>query len=321
MVFKKKTDEMNHSTNTAGRKVAVLIPVFNRKNDVLSMIQQLIHQDYKNIVIVVIDDGSSDGTADAVSSLHPDVVVLKGDGNLWWAGAINKGIEWAQHNNVDFVLTLNDDQKITNDFLSVLMEYTSVYPDCILGSLIYLLGEEKTIFSAGITFAKHRTRADFIAQMAKDVGQFTEPFDVDMLPGWSVLIPMTVVNTIGAFDATRWPQVYMECEFCIRVKQHGFRILTVPKSKVWNDRKDKEQTAYWNSIGFKKMFWLLTEKKSHLEFRQYFYFQKALYGSWSRLLTVGFYVPVYYFIQIVILGFTTGTFRRKIKAIYRGLSE
>jgi len=95
-------------------KIAVIIPVFNRRETTLKCLgllkNNVLIPNNSLINIIVVDDGSTDGTAAAIKLAFPDVKILNGDGNLWWTGAINMGVEFALSQDFDYLLTrLNDD--------------------------------------------------------------------------------------------------------------------------------------------------------------------------------------------------------------------
>jgi len=73
--------------------IYILIPVHNRKEFTRQCLLSLRKQTYKKIKIVVIDDGSLDGTGGMLAREFPAVHVIKGDGNLWWADA-QPGEKW-----------------------------------------------------------------------------------------------------------------------------------------------------------------------------------------------------------------------------------
>jgi GT2 family glycosyltransferase len=89
--------------------IYIVIPVFNRINFTRECLISLRGQTYTDYKTLVVDDGSTDDTEEIIKREFPEVKVLKGDGNLWWTGATNMGIEYALkigHEN-DFILTLN----------------------------------------------------------------------------------------------------------------------------------------------------------------------------------------------------------------------
>jgi cellulose synthase/poly-beta-1,6-N-acetylglucosamine synthase-like glycosyltransferase len=87
--------------------VHVLIPVHNRMDATLECVACLERQTYRDFRVVIVDDGSTDGTSDTLERMHPEVEVLRGDGNLWWTGAVHMGVEHILKSakGGDFVLT------------------------------------------------------------------------------------------------------------------------------------------------------------------------------------------------------------------------
>ena len=80
-------------------KVFCLIPTHNRLKKIKKIINKLQAQNYKNLQIVVLDDGSSDGTGQYLKTLpKKKIKIIKGDGNLWWGGSINAGIKYVNSN-------------------------------------------------------------------------------------------------------------------------------------------------------------------------------------------------------------------------------
>ncbi|MCT0252772.1 MULTISPECIES: glycosyltransferase family 2 protein [unclassified Synechocystis] len=90
--------------------VYVIIPVHNRKAITLQCLENLkINNDLDKYHVVVVDDGSTDGTSEAIGIQYPDVILLHGDGNLWWTGAIKMGMEYAYEQGAEYFIWLNDD--------------------------------------------------------------------------------------------------------------------------------------------------------------------------------------------------------------------
>ncbi len=72
-----------------------MIPVHNRKKLTRECLASLQNQDTKHFTVIVVDDGSTDGTSEMIRAEFPDTILLQGDGGLWWVGSINKGIRYA----------------------------------------------------------------------------------------------------------------------------------------------------------------------------------------------------------------------------------
>ncbi len=90
----------------------VVTAVHNRKAITEKFIEQLKAQSYSDTQLVLVDDGSTDGTADMVREKLPNAVILQGDGNLWWGGALHKAYQWFEKADAapeDYVMLTNDD--------------------------------------------------------------------------------------------------------------------------------------------------------------------------------------------------------------------
>src|SRR5713226_839332 len=103
-------------------RLFVVIPTHNRWPEARTTLAHLAQSDHPNFEIVLIEDGCTDETADHCRIEFPDVHLLHGDGNLWWSGAINKGVEYALERGADAIVWLNDDNRVEPDTLSRMVE-------------------------------------------------------------------------------------------------------------------------------------------------------------------------------------------------------
>lgn len=292
--------------------VAIIIPIYNRAYNIERCLDSLFLNSYRNYTIVVVDDGSTDGSSELIQANYPKVILLKGDGNLWWAGATNKGIQWALENNFDYILTYNDDQVCDRNFLSELIRYGVIHPDSILSSFVYSYQEPEIILSAGMQFNKIKKLIWIRHEKIID----NRIYEVDAAPGYSMLIPTNVLNAIGPFDNKRFPQIYMEGEFCFRAKQHGMKIQCISTSKVFNDRVDKSKDPLKVTNPIKRCLWLLYNRKSVLEISQNYNFWKCqlnFIGPRFLLHAIPFWST--YTIRLIIESFFMKDKREIIKSI------
>lgn len=119
-MYLNKSKEKTNNTHYFEEKVYILLPVSNRKALTQKFIECLVEQTYRKFHLVLIDDGSSDGTKEMVERYIKSLTTITGKGNWWWAGALQQGYLWlkslkASPNN--FVLIINDDTQFENDFL------------------------------------------------------------------------------------------------------------------------------------------------------------------------------------------------------------
>jgi GT2 family glycosyltransferase len=101
-------------------KIYILLPVHNRKAVTAGFVECLKTQTFRNYHLVLIDDGSTDGTAEMVKEAIPSATVLRGTGGWWWAGSLQRGLEWLKRERVSddaIVLFINDDVQFDPDYL------------------------------------------------------------------------------------------------------------------------------------------------------------------------------------------------------------
>lgn len=106
-------------------KIIALATCFNRREITLraldSLYNQLLPTGY-SLEICLVDDGSTDGTSDAVRSSFPHVTVLNGSGNLYWAGGMRFGWdEYVKNKDIDYLLVFNDDVDLYANALNTLI--------------------------------------------------------------------------------------------------------------------------------------------------------------------------------------------------------
>ncbi|HEX8530399.1 MAG TPA: glycosyltransferase, partial [Cytophagales bacterium] len=113
----------------------VVIPVYNRWHYTKACLEALRKQTFRAFRTVVVDDGSTDGTAGRLAEAFPEVTVLLGSGNLYWTAAVNLGIAHALAGGADRVVTLNNDTLPPPDFLVQMHGQSLAHPNALLGPL------------------------------------------------------------------------------------------------------------------------------------------------------------------------------------------
>ncbi|MVM37179.1 glycosyltransferase [Spirosoma sp. HMF3257] len=213
--------------------IYVVIPVHNRKQYTRKCLACLNDQTERDYRVIVVDDGSTDGTAEMLQAEFPDVIVCTGTGALWWAGGTNKGIRHVLENltmdDNDFLLALNDDTEVGPDYLTNLLKACKAKYPCLIGSISVDIKEPGRLLYAGtyvdMSFAKFRDLAKtrFSHQYAKLV---KHPLYIpsDCLPGRGMLIPMDVFHKIGLFDETHFLHHMADIDFSLRARKAGFSL-------------------------------------------------------------------------------------------------
>ena len=214
-------------------KVAAVVPIHNGKDETLTFLESMACATWPRLEVIVVDDGSTDGSMEAIAARFPQVTIVTGDGTLWWSGATNLGVREALRLGADFILAINNDNVVEPDFIEPLVETARRYPRSLVTSKMYDYSDRDFIFSFGGVInwyvGEIRDRNN-----RRDRFDFDRTSDCDWLHGSSTLIPAAAFAEIGFFDQENCPQYQGDAEFSLRARRHGYRLLVEPKSVVYN---------------------------------------------------------------------------------------
>ena len=172
------------------------------------------------IEVFLVDDGSTDGTADAVRASFPKVRVLSGDSNLFWCRGMHKAFEIALQGNYDYYLWLNDDTTLRPDALSRLLECEAELghrePVIVVGSTIDAETGELTY---GGVVRSSRFRPTTFRRVVPD----EVPQRCDSMTGNIVLIQSKVAQAVGNLDPV-FEHAMGDTDYALRARQLGFEV-------------------------------------------------------------------------------------------------
>jgi GT2 family glycosyltransferase len=237
--------------------IYIVIPVYNRKELTFQCLQHLAKQLYKNFTVIVVDDGSTDNTEDMIKQNFPETIILKGDGNLWWAGATNLGIKYVQQvsKNIleDYILTLNNDLIIENNYLTEFISLITLYPKSIIGSIALDINNKEHLLFSGLAWNKAIAKVTPIAAQKfnnsyANLKLYNKIIHTDLLPGRGVLIPLIAFNEVGLYDEKNFPQYVADEDFSVRAQKAGYKLLLHPNIYVLSHAN--ETGTDFNNIKF-----------------------------------------------------------------------
>lgn len=223
--------------------IAILVPVFNRLDQTRNCLKILADQNKSaffsnnDIFTIIADDGSTDGTSDYVKANYPEIIVLHGNGNLWWSGSMNLGIKYALDKLAcDFILLWeNDIMPLPNYFNNLQSILTERNENQIICSKIYYKVNAAVIFAMGGIFNSRTGYKKLIGRQENDAEEFQQAKVVDWFCGQGILIHKTVFEKIGYFDEKNFPQYHGDADFALRAKKAGFINIVYPQLKITND--------------------------------------------------------------------------------------
>lgn len=206
------------------KTVAILIAVHNRLSFTSQCITCLRYASLNaGLRIIVIDDGSTDGTSEWLTANAPEVIQLKGDGNLWFGGATQMGIAYVKANlsDVDYVMTLNNDAFVEQGCIDALIAESKEH--ATVGALV-LNNEDRHIHSFGNIWNWWRGWIDpFGGHFLSDYSDIERGISrtVQCLNTSCTLIPMKWIKRIRGIDTRRYPQHKADTELLSQVRKAG----------------------------------------------------------------------------------------------------
>ncbi len=248
--------------------VYVVTPVYNRKELTEKFLTCLLNQTYKDLEVVIIDDGSTDGTSDMIENLYPNVTLIKGTGDLWWSGGTNEGLLYVieKATDDDFVLIINDDLEFDSDYIEKIVGFARQHPKTLVGSIVADINHPNIIWDGG-RMTNWFTAKDRILNVGKSLDEFEEGsfFEVSQLTGRGMLAPVRVFKDAGMYDAVRFKH-RGDTEFPVRASKLGYKQVVfydaIVRSHVDNTYEFDIKDEYHLSdirryfFDFRSSFWL-----------------------------------------------------------------
>ena len=215
-------------------KVFIIILNWNRLEDTLECITSVSLLNYPNYKIILVDNGSIEGSIDVIREKYDDIVLIKNRENLGYAEGNNVGIRYALSNDADYIWLLNNDTVVDQNALGAMVDIGEKLPECgILGSKIYYFDQPEIIWFAGATIIWRKAISNHIGQNQKDQAKYNSIAEMERVTGCSMLVKREVCERIGLMDEKLFLYVE-ELDWCVRARKAGYKILYIPESKVYH---------------------------------------------------------------------------------------
>jgi GT2 family glycosyltransferase len=248
--------------------VSIIILNYNGREDTLACLRSLEHLTYPNAQVVVVDNGSTDGSVEAFRAQHPGFRLVETGANLGFTGGNNLGIKSALDQGADYVMLLNNDTIVAPDFLEVMVDAMETNPQVgVTGPTIYYYDSPETIWSAGGGIDWSRGLTWMIGLDEVDKAQFgLSPRPVEFVTGCAILARRGVWEKVGLLDE-RFFMYYEETEWCVRSRRAGFEIMHIPTAMVWHRISTAQRAASTRTYYYMTRNRLLFLYRSHVGLR------------------------------------------------------
>lgn len=234
-------------------KVSIQIVTWNSLRYIFDCLESLLRQNFRDFSVLVIDNGSEDGTVEFIRTYYPTVSILQNFKNLGFAKANNQGIQLAKS---EYILVLNPDVILTENFLDNLITFADQHPEggSFGGKILKLYSEavdnndegglrkaikSKVIDSAGLQIFKSRQVINR-GEGQKDVGQYERLEEVFGISGACGLYRKEALNDLMVkneyFDQDFF--TYKEdIDLGWRLRLYGFASWYIPSAVCYHHRR------------------------------------------------------------------------------------
>jgi GT2 family glycosyltransferase len=198
-------------------------------------LRSLAQQDYPSFHVVVVDNGSTDGSVKLLRERFPWTTLLEIPDNVGYSPGNNVGIEYAMGQGADYVFLLNNDTEVDPQMLGQLVEIAESDPEIgLVGPTMYYADPPDVVWGAEnrIDWRCGRMTRVGMGRHLEELG-YRQPVLVDYVDTCSVLVKHAVLDEIGAMDG-RYFINFDDLDLNVRARKAGFEIFYVPRAHMWH---------------------------------------------------------------------------------------
>ena len=223
------------SEQRSAPSVLVVVLTWNGREDTLACVESVLALDYPRFPLLVIDNASSDGTAEELQQRFGSrVEILRLRENLLYAGGMNAGLERARQAGTEFVLLLNNDIVLDPGMLAALVRARrGGRARRRRGPKIYYHSRPDRLWFAGGELSLWRGWPHHRGLRQIDRGQHDRSYDADYLTGCALLLRTAVLREVGLLD-TGYAMYAEDADWCLRARERGYRLRYVPEARLWH---------------------------------------------------------------------------------------
>jgi GT2 family glycosyltransferase len=204
-----------------------LVVTFNSRDELPACFRSLSALATHDYEILVVDNASTDGSADLVRRDYPQATVLRSGTNLGFGGAVNLG---SRQSAGDVIVVLNPDIELAPGWLRESTDALLRDPGVgIVGSKL-LYPDGRTIQHAGGLITYPLALTNHYGYGEADRGQYDEVREVEYVTGAAFAVKKSVLEGIGYFDEGFYPAYFEETDLCFRARKAGYKVLYVPSA-------------------------------------------------------------------------------------------
>ncbi|WP_322800962.1 glycosyltransferase family 2 protein [Thermoflexus sp.] len=224
---------MNRSEAQPMGGVLVAVLTYNRLHDTLACLESVRQLEGPVGAIVALDNGSTDGTPEAIRRAFPEVQVWELGDNLGYAAGNNRALRMALEQGMEGVFLLNNDTLVDAGCLVAMLETARSAPHIgAVGPLVWAWPPSQGIWALGGEIHWRRAYTTH-REAGRAEPSRRDPHPVDFVPGCGMLLLCEALEAVGGFDE-RYFMYWEEADWCQRARRAGFSIQVDPRAQMWH---------------------------------------------------------------------------------------
>ena len=197
--------------------------------DTVACLESLATSRYDALTVLLVDNGSPDGSGDRLHARFPVTPYLQTGSNLGYAAGNNRGMDWALERDADYLLVLNNDTVIDPDCIARLVETAEASSAAVVAPQIRYFDAPDQVWYGGGFFS--RPRAVGVHSEGSREPDRATPAPVTFVTGCCFLIRAAVVRELGGFEEAFFAYVE-DAELSVRLREAGHTMLYEPRARL-----------------------------------------------------------------------------------------
>ena len=220
------------------RRVTVVVLNWNGWQDTVACVKSLQLLIGVDCNILVVDNGSTDGSVTHIEDSLPGVEVLQTGANLGFGGGCNVGIRYALNAGAEYVWLVNSDATVDPGALAAMVRLADQNPSIgAVGSVLYEAGTADQIQLWGGGHINLWLGRSNHCVWAKPV---------DFISGASMLLRRAALEDVGLFDEANFFMYWEDTDLCFRLRRAGWLLAVAPDSHLWH--KESASLGFGNPV-------------------------------------------------------------------------
>ncbi|MBU5592488.1 glycosyltransferase family 2 protein [Clostridium sp. MSJ-4] len=216
------------------KMIYIILVNYNGCKDTLDCIDSLRFLNYENYKVIIVDNASTDDSYEVLkANVKEDIILIKSEKNLGFAGGNNIGIDYALKEGAEGVLLLNNDTLVEPDFLSKMVENLKEEKVGLVAPKIKYEGKRDYLWFAGGEILWDKFYAIHYGEGERDSEKYNKRKELSFITGCSMLISRSLLEDIGGLSEDYF-MYFEDVDYCVRAKDAGFKIIYEPEATIYH---------------------------------------------------------------------------------------